>query len=66
MPHKTTAQKSKQQKWSLLADALFQVNLAWRIPTEHPRVPGEVYTEEQADEALASVKALLRHLAIVI
>jgi len=48
LPHTTSAQKKKQLAWSLVADALFQVNLAWRIPTEHPRVPGDVYTEEQA------------------
>lgn len=66
LPHKTKAQKKKQHAWSSVADALYQVNLAWRIPTEHPRVPGDSYSEEQAAEALGRVRALMRHLASVI
>lgn len=66
LPHKTAAQKKKQQKYAELADALYQVNLAWRIPAEHPRTPGDQYTEEQATEALGRVKALMRHLAALL
>lgn len=66
MKRTTRAQKKKQHAWSELADALFQVNLAWRIPTEHPRVPGDVYTEDQAEEAIGRVRALMRHLAVML
>ncbi len=66
MPHDTIEKKEAQRKLSEIADALFHVNLAWRIPADHPRTPGTVYTEDQASEALGRVKSLMRHLAFTI
>lgn len=65
MPHGTQAEKTKQSQVSDAADALWHVNLAWRIPAEHPRTPGDSYNEEQATDALARVKALMRTLVAV-
>ena len=63
MAHNTLEKEEAQRSVSEIADALFHVNLAWRIPTDHPRVPNQSYNKVQADEALGRVKALMRHLS---
>lgn len=63
MPKASAAEKDAQSKFADVADALFQINLAWRIPAMHPRTPGSSYTEEQASDALSRVKAFMRTLA---
>ncbi len=64
MPHRTSADKAKQSEAAALVDYLFQVNLAWRIPSMHPaRTPGDKYTEEEATDAIARLKSFMRALA---
>jgi hypothetical protein len=63
MPRSTIDEKEKQRKISDVADALWQVNVAWRIPADHPRTPGSSYNQDHAEDAIGRVKILMRTIA---
>lgn len=67
MPRRTGPEKDQQAQFAAVVDALFHVNLAWRIPASHAaRKPLSTYDPEQAGEVLSRTKALMRHLAAII
>ena len=63
MPNRTSRQKKKQAEYAAASAHLFNVKLAWRNPVMHPK---ETYTENEASDIFASVKAWTRSLLVLV